>query len=209
MRRLIACLLTLAFCLAVTGLAEEYDYEIILDVSSDGFRLCAMRDYSGDDEVLRVGCLDADQREVWSQTFKIPGLLGYGTDAFIGGTPDSPRLMLYVIDKGLASCDPYTGDVLWKISPAKLGLGESISHAVAKDGTMIIGGWFSSVLVAISADGRLLWQTTPNSDDIYWMGEIKLDDKGILAHYEHIAKDESSGWVRYSWDGQQLSVKKE
>ena len=209
MKKLLALLLALALCLGLTALAEVDDQvEVILDATVNDLHVRAARRYGDETEILRVVCTDADGVELWSRTAKAKASQGYSTDAFPGGIPNAPAVMIYAAGTGLAYCDLATGKIEWTLPTSKVDLGESLQHALAKDGTMVVGGYLSPDPVAIDINGTVLWRSDVGSDDIFWLDGIKLSSQGVAAHYDHLM-GEGPGWVYFGWDGQKKGVEKE
>lgn len=208
-KRIIALTLVLALALGLGLLARaEGQVETVLDTEVNGLRVRAARQYGEEKETLRVACYSGIGDELWSREISAKSSQGYSTDAFIGGTSNAPLLMAYAASKGLIAVDMETGKPEWTLSTGKVDLGESISHAVTEDGTMVIGGYLAPDPVAIDINGSVLWQSNVGSDDIFWLDGIKLDSKGVAAHYDHLM-GEGSGWVLFGWDGKRLNIKKD
>lgn len=178
----------------------------IFEAVVNGFRVLAYRGYENDGELLLVECLDAQNNLVWSRETNVT----YATeldcaDAFLGGAMENPRLMLYNSNEGLYALDFFTGEEIWFLTKETVNLGGSISHAVAEDGTMYIGGYYGPDPVAISVDGEVLWHGDPRHD-AYWLYEITIAEDGIIAVYDCIDEHETAGQVTFGFDGTMLSV---
>jgi len=182
---------------------------LILDVTADGVRVTGARSYSDTKENLLVSCYADNGDTLWSRSLSSDCTELTFLEVFVA--PDgegSARVMLYSAMDGLSCCDLHTGDTLWTLPAREVHLGASISHAVGEDGTMYIGGYYGPDPVAISPDGSVLWQSSADSDDTYWLYEINLMDDCIAAHYDFLI-DGDSGWVYYSYGGEKLGIERD
>lgn len=178
----------------------------------DGLTILAERSYSSSGEVMELTCLDANGSELWKRVFQSPYATELDcTDAFVGGTAGAPMVLVHVMEEGLTALDLYTGQERWTLDNETINLGGSLSCAVAEDGTMYIGGYYGPDPVAISADGKVLWQSSSvygEGDgyplDFYWLYELELGPDGLTATYD-MSADERGGQVLYSLDGQMLN----
>lgn len=178
-----------------------------LDVAVNGMRLTAVRDY-GQEETLTVTCADA-QGVRWTRVLHGQPTELDATAAFLGGTADAPLAMLFEADGSLTACDLDTGKVLWTLSNDVSGLHGGLCWAVAQDGTMYCGGFYGPDPVAISRDGMVLWRADADSEDAYWLYEIRVEDDIIACHYDHLI-DEDAGWIYYARaDGAKLGIERE
>ena len=180
-----------------------------IDRVVDDVHVVAARSYSnGTVETLDVTCYGAQGEKLWSRALHAEPTELTCTAAYIGGTAQSPRLMLYSYDRGLMSCDLRTGAIYWTLTPEDVHLGASLSYALAEDGTMIIGGYYGPDPVAIDMDGNVLWKASAGDTDIYWLYELKIKDDCIAAHYDQLGQ-EGSGWVYYGFDGKKLGIERD
>ena len=76
---------------------------------------------------------------------------------------------------------------------------------MGEDGTIYIGGYYGPDPVAISMSGEVLWKAQA-AEDAYWMYRIDLEEDGVLGVYECIGTPETSGRIRYSYEGEELEV---
>lgn len=172
-----------------------------LDETVGGVHVIAERVF-GEGETLKIRAENEAGETLWTHSaYKSYFTELDGTAAFIGGTAEDPRVIVYD-EKGLASLRLETGEQVW-ILPVDLG--GSISSAVAEDGTMYIGGYYGPDPIAFTMDGVILWRAQGN-DDLYWLYKIEIGDEGIIATYDHIAGDRE-GTVCYGDDGALLWMK--
>lgn len=181
---------------------EANEAETVLDVQLPqyGMDVLAMRQYDGSEKLTVVG-YDASGAEKWRYLTDggEPTELSM-TDAFIGGTADDPRVMVFNAQEGLYSLNLYTGEVVWLLKDGDVNLGASISHAVDGDGSLYVCGYYGPDPVCIEHDGRVRWQSTSGSNDIYWPYEITLEDRGVVTRYAMMDRDEREGRVIYDRD---------
>ncbi len=181
---------------------DESGFEVVLDESRDELEVMVVRSYEDSSESLLAYAVDEQGKVIWSyRTAPVMFTELYATEAFIGGTAQEPRVMVYSWDEGLTALDLFTGEALWTLTPQEISLGGSLSCAVAEDGTMYIGGYYGPDPVAIDVNGRVLWQADSGSNDIYWLYEIELTDEGVAAHYDSFPDSTVGGWVLYGLDG--------
>ena len=173
--------------------------DALLDTWVGGVNVYALRNYEGDGESMTVVCYGADGGEKWRYDTKPPYTTELdATDAFIGGTAQDPRVMVFNAYEGLYSLDLETGKVVWLLRDSEADLGAGISHAVEPDGTMYICGYYGPDPVCVDVDGNVLWHSSSGSDDIYWPYQITIEDRGIVTQYAMMAPDlEGEGRVIY------------
>ena len=166
----------------------------------------AYRQYDGG-ERLTVTASASNGDELWTATTGTDDVTELtATDAFIGGTADEPRVMLYNSTTGLSCLDLNTGDTLWELSTDAVHLGASISHAVDRDGTLIIAGYYGPDPVCIDVDGHVLWQANADDENIYWPYAIAFTNRGVETRYE-MMPGEVEGTVIYDRnDGHVVAV---
>ena len=171
---------------------------LVLDELVDGIHVTAER-RGGEGETLSVMAVNDAGYPIWSYELSNEYVTELdGTAAFLGGTAEDPRVMVYG-HEGLSSLRLATGEKVWQVEE---NLGGSLTAATGPDGTMYVGGYYGPNLVAISMDGKLLWQAEQNLE-VYWLYEMELTDEGIVATYDHLPGDHD-GRVCYSYDGQVL-----
>ena len=110
-----------------------------IDRVVDDVHVVAARSYSnGTVETLDVTCYGAQGEKLWSRALHAEPTELTCTAAYIGGTAQSPRLMLYSYDRGLMSCDLRTGAIYWTLTPEDvLGVME---YEHAQDAIASLGG---------------------------------------------------------------------
>ncbi|MBO4299194.1 MAG: hypothetical protein J5602_01910 [Clostridia bacterium] len=181
---------------------DEGGFAVVLDETRDGLEVVAVRSYEDSYESLLAYAVDEQGKVVWShRTVPVEITELDRTAAFIGGTAQEPRVMVYNTEEGLTALDLFTGEALWTLARQDVWLGASLSCAMTEDGTMYIGGYYGPDPVAIDVDGRVLWQADSGSDDIFWLYEIELTDEGVAAHYDSFPDSTVGGWVVYGLDG--------
>ena len=179
----------------------------VLEATVDGVALRATRGYV-EGETLTVEAEDASGALLWSFVTET-GEVGEldATSAFIGGTADDPRVMVYNAQKGLYSLDPATGEEVWLLDADEARLGAGIAHAVDADGTMYISGYYGPDPVCIDVDGNVKWRAASGSDEIYWPYEIAIEDRGIVTRYSMMDGNGREGRVIYdAADGHVVDV---
>ena len=197
---------------------NEYLEDVALYAQVDDRTIIAERSYSDSGEIMEVVCLDAGGSECWERRFESPYYTELNcTDAFVAGTAQKPMLLVHVSGVGLTALDPETGSDIWMLGEDAVSLGGSLSHAVGADGTMYIGGYYGPDPVAISMDGKVLWQFFAEygeqdgyTMDFFWLYDLELVPDGLLATYDMGMDDqgtECGGEVLYSLDGELLSYR--
>ena len=201
----------------VTGyILDEYLERVALYAQVGAFTVLGERNYINDREVMEIVCLDARGDKCWQRRWEFPALTGLsGTDAFVAGTAQEPMILTHVAGVGLTALDLYTGQERWTLGSDVVDLGGGLCCTVAEDGTIYIGGYYGPDPVAISADGELLWQSSPvygEGDgqplEFWWLYKLELRPDGLIATYDMGMDDqgrECSGELLYSLDGELLS----
>ena len=180
--------------------------DLILEHSLDGCTVYVYRGGLVNSERLYAECLDSEGGILWTFQTSVPFATELsGTDAFIGGTKQEPMVLLHNVNEGLHALDFYTGQVKWMLPKENVDLGGSISHAVAEDGTMYIGGYYGPDPVAISVNGEVLWQADARHD-AYWMYEIAIENEAVIATYECVDEHEAAGRIGFDFNGELLWV---
>ena len=191
---------------------NEYLEEPALYAQVDKLTVLAERSYSDSGEVMELSCLDSSGSEAWKCVFQSPYQTELNcTDAFVAGTAEAPMVLVHVSGVGLTALDLFTGQEKWTLGEDVVSLGGSLSCAVVEDGTAYIGGYYGPDPVAISVDGKLLWQSSSvygEGDgyplEFWWLYELELGPDGLIATYD-MSADERGGQVLYGLDGQLLS----
>lgn len=187
---------------------ETGEAETVLDatLTSVGMNVLAWRQFV-DGETLTVTGYASNGSELWSVTTNTPEVTELtATTAFIGGTADAPRVMLYNSNEGLSCLDVESGRVEWMLPIEQCPLGASICHAVDEAGTLFISGYYGPDPVCIDVNGKELWNASVGRNDIYWPYEITLTDRGVETRYE-MTPNEGEGTVVYDrTDGHVVSV---
>ena len=80
--------------------------------------------------------------------------------------------------------DMITGEIVWQKECEDLELSGSICHGVDENVTMYIAGFYGTDILAMAADGTILWRAHPENSDIYWPYEIYIWDEEIVVSYE-------------------------
>ena len=103
-----------------------------------------------------------------------------------------------------------TGSVQWQLNDEQAqSVGAGISYAVQADGVFYVIGYYSSVLTAISPDGRFLWECSCDDENIYWPYYIEPVNEGIYVYWDGGVEstDNTLVWrVLFSYDGQYVST---
>ena len=165
------------------------DAEIVLDWKDYNISVVAAHEFITEKgirtEVLRVGCF-IDGEPLWGhvetlQTYNDLTMLR----AFIGGTEEDPMVMLYDGGYGLTMMDLLSGSEKWTINTGTLNLGDAAAVAVNdENGIMYIAGTDGPDPVAITQEGRILWQSRPNDPELTEPCEIILKNDRILVRYK-------------------------
>ena len=137
-----------------------------------------------DGEQMTVTACDATGAMLWSfdtETRETTELTA--TDAFLGGTSEDPRVLVYNSREGLRSLDLRTGEEGWFLSTEAVHLGAGNSHAVDEEGRIYIAGYYGPDPVCIDMNGNVIWKSSSGSDDIYWPYRISIESRGIVTQY--------------------------
>lgn len=186
--------------------AQSHAGDLILEHTLLDYTVYAYHTYGTDSETLYLECVDGQGAQIWNYTTNVPFTTELQcADAFIGGTADKPLVLVYNAGEGLYALEYLTGQLQWLVPTATVNLGGGICHAVDRDGTMYIGGYYGPDPVAIDVAGRVLWEAKTNRD-AYWMHEIEVTDEGVLATYDCIDEHEAKGTILYDFNGGELSV---
>jgi len=164
--------------------------------TAGSYTLTAQRDFAEDGEHLTLSCASASGEELWRKVTMVNEVGQMNeTEAFLGGTAEAPRAMLYTTVEGLMSLDVGTGDAVWTLTPDQVRLGAGQAHFVDEQGRMYISGYDGPDPVCIDMDGNVLWKASAGSDDIFWPYQITVTDEGVVTEYENMG--EGSGRVVY------------
>ena len=165
------------------------DAEIVLDWKDYNISVVAAHEFITEKgirtEVLRVGCF-IDGEPLWGhvetlQTYNDLTMLR----AFIGGTEEDPMVMLYDGGYGLTMMDLLSGSEKWTLNTGTVNLGDAAAVAVNdENGIMYIAGTDGPDPVAITQEGRILWQSRPNDPELTEPCEIILKNDHILVRYK-------------------------
>lgn len=142
-------------------------------------------------ETLYAARYDANGQLLWSYATESLGSTELeSVSAFINDKAETPMVMVYNSYYGLIALNAETGEKIWTLPCTQVSLGGSIKYAVGDDGAMYIGGYYGPDPVAISADGKVLYQCSSLHEDaefgettFYWLSEIAVQADGITARY--------------------------
>lgn len=136
-------------------------------------------------EVLFVNCYVNGTEPLWGYVTGSDHITELcATEAFIAGTELEPRVAVYNSTSGFYMIDMITGEIVWQKECEDLELSGSICHGVDENGTMYIAGFYDTDILAMDADGAILWRANPENSDIYWPYEISIWDEEIVVSYE-------------------------
>lgn len=182
--------------------AEEEVGELVLKAEVNGLQITAERTMMDGGEYLLVACDGPDGEQRWfyeTGTEDVTELTL--TDAFMGGAAQDPMVMVYNAEQStLTALDAFTGSVCWTL---KEHLGGSITHLVADDGTVYVGGYYGPDPVAIRPDGTVAWRA--NSGDSVWLYDMAFEEGLIACRYDMLDGDpDRTGVVLFSIDGEMV-----
>ena len=193
--------------------AEAYDAEdeeeagnLVFEETVNGYTVTARRTFEEGQEIMHISCVNPSLNISWTaNTSPIePGQMA-STNAFMGGTAESPQIMLHVVQRGLYALDISDGHSLWILPTSTANLGSCSCAAVAEDGTMYLGGFLGPDPVAVDASGNVLWHSSVGRDDVYWLYDIQLEEDGLHCRYEWCT-EEGEGTVIYDYEGNLVEV---
>lgn len=145
-------------------------------------------------EVLKVGSF-IDDTPAWGYIETVDSdESSRKLKAFVGGNIDEPQVMVYDQEYGLIMIDLLSGKERWTLPVAVCALGDAAVVAVGEDGIMYIAGSEGPSPIAVSEDGRVLWQSvlkTPgkaksirlNPDTIEYEYETESGTKTAVLEY--------------------------
>ena len=158
-------------------------------------------------EVLRIGCF-IDGNPIWGheETVDITHSKTDLLKAFIGGIQDDWQVIVYNGGYGLSMLDLLSGRERWSVTVKNTPMGDGAAAAVDKNGTIYIAGSKGNGHVAISADGKVLWQASADETGLTGACEINVQDELIEVKY----RGESNGIYKlaaFDNKGSLISVK--
>lgn len=172
----------------------------VINYSIKGYTILASRFYDSG-EVMRVGCYVNGTEPHWGYVTSVDRITEMSaTEAFLAGTAENPRVMIYNSVMGLYMINLETGEVLWNRTSEELGIYGSLCYAVDKNGTMYLAGYLGTDIIGVSMDGDVLWRNDAEYDDIYWPYRIRVLDEEVVVDYESGTQD-GHYVVAYGLDG--------
>ena len=135
-------------------------------------------------EVLRIGCF-IDGQPIWGHEEKVEAdYAKYDLlKVFIGGVADDWQVMLYDGGYGLSMLDLLSGRERWCVSSKDTALGDAAAIAVDQNGTTYIAGTDGPDPVAISLDGRVMWESEIEDPEVFAPYEIYFDNGTVKVRY--------------------------
>ena len=185
-------------------------YEFSLE---NGSCVRAWYGFASNSETLRIGCYTETDALLWS--YETESLFSSELTAvtlFLNQKAETPMVMVHNSSYGLIALDASTGEEIWILPGSQVFLGASITHAVANDGTMYIGGYYGPDPVCISADGKVKWESSSMHTEygmeieFCWLNDIIVLSDGIAAHYNDC---DGPAWVGYDTNGKMISWERE
>ena len=162
--------------------------EVILDWKDYNMSVVASHEFITENkknwEVMRIGCF-IDGSPIWGHEEKAEVFGQYDQlKAFIGGVEDDWQVMVFNGAYGLSLLDLLSGKERWSVTTGNCPMGNAAAVAVDDNGTVYIAGTDGPDPVAISLDGRVLWQSAVNNPDVYSPYEIQVQNGNVLVKYE-------------------------
>ena len=162
--------------------------EVVLDWKEYNLSVVAAREIVTENrkqwEVLRVGGF-LDGTPLWGHEEKVELNGQYNLlKAFIGGVEDDWQVMLFDGGYGLSMLDLLSGKEKWMVTTAKCPMGDGGAVTVDANGTIYIAGTDGPDPIAISMDGKVLWQSNVNNPGVYNPYEITVEGNTVLVKYE-------------------------
>ena len=150
---------------------------------------------------MRVGCYVNGTEPYWGYVTSVDTITELSaTEAFLAGTADDPKVMIYNSIKGLYMIDLETGELLWERTGEELGLSGGLCYDVGEDGTMYLAGYYSTDIVAVAMDGSILWRNDADNSAIYWPYRISVLGDEVVVDYES-GSENGHFVVAYGLDG--------
>lgn len=188
-------------------------------IPMEGGCIAIWKGYHDDDakdlysETMYIARLDENGNEIWSHSSESLAAFELSSvDAFVNAPAN--QVMVYNGYYGLTALDAETGAEKWTIGCDTVSLGGDIRYAVAEDGSMYIGGYYGPDPVGISADGRVLFESSCLHEDPYlgetdfcWMDRVEVHADELIAHYRNV--EEPPVTVHYDFSGNMLSWEEE
>ena len=134
-------------------------------------------------EVMRIGCF-LDGNPLWGhvETLEKQGDKNL-LKTFIGGTEDDPQVMVFDGGYGLTMLDLLSGKDKWTVNVGNCPMGDAAAVAVDEDtGTIYLAG-SDTPPVAITQDGRVLWEAEIDNPNVYDPFDIQIKDSTIEIKY--------------------------
>ncbi len=178
----------------------------------NGYTVVAQRLTGDNKEEIKLICYDANARPVWQtgdSTQKNSEL--HPTHAFIAGTEEKPRVVLFTSGKGFVAYDVDAWhDIQWSLTEGEaLGISGSLRAETDRDGTMYVIGYYDGAPACISADGKLLWRATNADPNIYWPMDLIIEDDHIEVYFSTpLENDIYCDVISYDKNGNLLTVQR-
>lgn len=186
--------------------------EILEFKATNSYTVVVRRGYADNTEQIMAVCYDPFLSPVWTvrDEFHDPTELTM-TNALVTYTDSNAVLVLFVCGKGFTAYNiGPDGSVQWQLNDEQAqSVGAGISYAVQADGVFYVIGYYSSVLTAISPDGRFLWECSCDDENIYWPYYIEPVNEGIYVYWDGGVEstDNTLVWrVLFSYDGRYVST---
>ena len=157
-------------------------------------------------EVLRIGCFINDQ-PVWGHEERVESIRQMDLlKVYIGGIPDDWQVMVFDGGYGLSMLDLLSGKERWCVTIQDCPMGNAAAVAVDENGTTYIAGTDGPDPVAISLDGRVLWQSSTNDPEVFDPFEITVQSTTVQVKYRSGMTD---GYKLVTFDnmGELLSIR--
>ena len=132
---------------------------------------------------MRIGCF-LDGNPLWGhvETLEKQGDKNL-LKTFIGGTEDDPQVMVFDGGYGLTMLDLLSGKDKWTVNVGNCPMGDAAAVAVDEDtGTIYLAG-SDTPPVAITQDGRVLWEAEIDNPNVYDPFDIQIKDSTIEIKY--------------------------
>ena len=157
-------------------------------------------------EVLRIGCF-IDGQPIWGHEEKCEAISSDDMlKVFIGGIEDDWQVMVFDGAYGLSMLDLLSGRERWSVTVKDCTMGDAAVIAVDEDGTVYLAGTEGPDPVAISMDGRVIWQSATNDPEVYEPYEITVANSTIQVKYR-CGMTEGYKLVTFDSSGDLLSIR--